>query len=111
MILRVRSGSWVWFLVLCLLNFSCAPSAGDSTAGAGERKSVQKCFWGEEKLQFSFTFFGRALVVSVIGAVVVVAKEVVVASVGEKAPFMQLSTGKPSISGKLFAGRGKEPEW
>lgn len=55
------------------------------------------------------------LAVSLISVVVVVvvgvvAQEVVVASVTEEAPFMQLSTGKPSISGKSLVGHGNEPE-
>lgn len=63
--------------------------------------------------KFTLTFFERGLVVSVIGVVdvvVVVAREVVVASVSEEATFMQLSTGKPSISGKSFAGHRNKDE-
>lgn len=64
------------------------------------------------RLKFTLTFFEIALVVSVIDVVVVVVvvgQEVVGGSVTEAAAFMQLSTGKPSISGKSLAGHGNEP--
>lgn len=64
------------------------------------------------RLKFTLTFFEIALVVSVIDVVVVVVvvgQEVVGGSVTEAVALMQLSTGKPSISGKSLAGHGNEP--
>lgn len=53
------------------------------------------------------------LVVRVIGVVVVVvvvAQEMVVASGTGEALIMQVSTGKPSISGRSSVGHWNEPE-